>query len=82
MWGEHVAGLGLASWLARAAQHGLYAHEHQTEGEGLGDIVVGLQLKGLYLRVLAVQGGEHDDGDIRDAAYLLADGVAVEPGHP
>ena len=66
--------------LADAPQHGPHP-QHQLPGaEGLGDVIVGAQLKAFDAVQLLAAGRQHDDGRIVTAADAAAHFPPVHPG--
>ena len=59
------------------AEDGGDLFQQHRHGEGLGHIVVDLQVKAPKLLRLPVQGGEHEDGDLGFLADQLAHAEAV-----
>ena len=72
--------LGPAGRPRHAAEHRPDLPQQHRHGEGLGHIVVNLQIKAPQLLRLPVQGGEQDDGHPGLAADELAHPKAVQLG--
>jgi len=64
-----------------ATENGLYAADHLPWAEGLGDVVVGAELKAPNTVILLALGGEHDDGHTRDLADKTQRVEPVQIGH-
>ena len=63
-----------------AAKHGLHAHQQFVDSKGLGQIVVGADLKAVDQVHLGAAGSEHDDGYRRELADAAAHSIAIHLG--